>query len=220
MTKKQNKLRIKKIFSLLKTEYPENETALVHTSPFELLIATILSAQCTDARVNIVTEKLFAKLKYPKDFVDVRLTTLEKIIYSTGFYKHKAKNIKGCCKKLVQEYNSKVPKDFDALVELPGVGRKTASVVLGNAFNIPAVAVDTHVKRITNLLGIVETNDVVKIEFKLKELLPKDDWANSTHWFIAHGRKICVARRPKCDECLLNEYCPSANKRRNGNGKR
>ena len=133
------------------------------------------------------------------------------MIYSTGFYKHKAKNIKGCCTKLVEEHNSEVPIDFDALVELPGVGRKTASVVLGNAFNIPAVAVDTHVKRITNLLAIVNTSDVVKIEFKLKELLPKEDWANSTHWFIAHGRKICIARRPNCDECLLNEYCPSAN---------
>ncbi|MCP5062124.1 MAG: endonuclease III [Ignavibacteriae bacterium] len=211
MTKKENQLRINEIFSLLKNEYPENETALVHTSPFELLIATILSAQCTDARVNIVTEKLFAKLKTPEDFANVGLAKLEKMIYSTGFYKHKAKNIKGCCKKLVEEHNSEVPIDFDSLVELSGVGRKTASVVLGNAFNIPAVAVDTHVKRITNLLDIVNTSDVVKIEFKLKELLPKEDWANSTHWFIAHGRKICIARRPKCDECLLNEYCPSAN---------
>jgi len=211
MTKKENQLRINKIFSLLKNEYPETETALVHKSPFELLIATILSAQCTDARVNIVTEKLFVKLKTPEDFAKVDLAKLEKMIYSTGFYKHKAKNIIGCCTKLVEEHNSKVPIDFDALVELPGVGRKTASVVLGNAFNIPAVAVDTHVKRITNLLDIANTSDVVKIEFILKELLPKEDWANSTHWFIAHGRKICIARRPKCDECFLNEYCPSAN---------
>ncbi len=210
MNKLKNTERIKKIFSLLKKEYPNTKPALDHSNPLELLIATILSAQCTDARVNIVTKELFKNYKTSEDYANANPKELEREIYSTGFYKQKTKSLIACCTKLVEEFNSEVPADFEALTKLPGVGRKTASVVASNAFGIPAIAVDTHVKRITNLLGIVDTKDVVKIEFKLKELLPEKDWGNSTHWFIAHGRKICIARRPKCDECFLKKYCPSA----------
>ncbi len=202
--------RIEEIFRLLKKEYPNTKPQLNYSNPFELLIATILSAQCTDARVNIVTKELFKRFQVPEDYLIAPLEEIEKGIYSTGFYKNKAKNIKACCEKLVNEYNSEVPADFDLLVTLPGVGRKTASVVAGHAFNIPAIAVDTHVKRITNLLGLVNSKNPDKIEIQMKDLLPQDDWVDSTHWFINHGRKICVARRPKCTECFLENLCPSA----------
>ena len=213
MTKEIDKLekkRINKIFFLLKKEYPNTKPQLDYSNPFELLIATILSAQCTDARVNIVTKKLFKKFRTPNDYMKASSEVMEKAIYSTGFYKQKTKSLLACSKKIVEDYNSKVPADFELLHQLPGVGRKTASVVVGHAFNIPAIAVDTHVKRITNLLGLVSSKNPDKIEIEMKELLPEKDWVNSTHWFINHGRKICVARRPKCDECLLNQYCPSA----------
>ncbi len=201
------KNRAEKIFTILSKAYPEPQTALVHKNPFQLLIATILSAQCTDERVNIVTKDLFLKYKTPRDFANAKQSELQKDIYSTGFYRQKAKSIISCCKSLVENYNSKVPSDFDALVALPGVGRKTASVVLGNAFSIPAIAVDTHVKRITNLLGLVKTSNPDKIEERLKELLPKKYWINSTHWLIAHGRNVCIARRPKCSQCCIADYC-------------
>jgi endonuclease-3 len=209
MISEKEKKRIKKIFELLKNEYPNPKPQLEYSNAFELLIATILSAQCTDARVNIVTESLFTKYKSPKDFVSAKPEQIEKDIYSTGFYKQKTKSIKSCCKILVEKYNSKVPNIFDELTTLPGVGRKTASVVAGHAFNIPAIAVDTHVKRISNLLGIVNSQNPEIIETELKKLLPKNDWVNSTHWFILHGRKICIARRPKCENCILNKLCPS-----------
>jgi len=207
---KSDTKRIQKIFELLKKEYPNTKPQLNYTNPFELLIATILSAQCTDARVNIVTKDLFKNYKSPIDFVNATGQEIEKATYSTGFYKQKTKSIKACCEKLVNEYSSKVPNDFNLLTELPGVGRKTASVVAGHAFGIPAIAVDTHVNRISNLLGIVNTKDPEKIEKKLKELLKEKDWVNSTHWFINHGRKICIARRPKCELCIINSLCPSA----------
>ena len=202
--------RIEKIFYLLKKEYPNTRPQLDYSSPFELLIATILSAQCTDARVNIVTKQLFKKYKKPEDYVNAPNEEIEKMIFSAGFYKQKTKSIKGCCKILVDEFDSKIPEDFDLLTSLPGVGRKTASVVAGHAFNIPAIAVDTHVKRISNLLGIVNSDKPDKIESELKSLLPKKDWVNSTHWFINHGRKVCIARRPRCENCLVSEYCPSS----------
>jgi endonuclease III len=211
MTSKKEKEHAKKIFDLLKKQYPEVKTALNHQNPFQLLIATILSAQCTDDRVNIVTKDLFKKYKKPADFVSAPDEVLEKEIYSTGFYKQKTKSIKNCCRKLIDDYGGKVPADFEALTSLPGVGRKTASVVAGNAFGIPAVAVDTHVKRLSNLLGFIDSNDPDKIEIKLKELLPEKDWINTTHWLISHGRKICIARRPKCLECFLADLCPSFN---------
>lgn len=204
-----NKTRIKKIINILLKEYPNSKTALEHSSPFQLLIATILSAQCTDERVNIVTKDLFKKYKKPEDFLSVSSTELEKDIYSTGFYKQKAKSIKKCCAALVENYKGEVPANFDELVKLPGVGRKTASVVAGNAFNIPSIAVDTHVTRLSNLLGFVDTTDPTKIEFKLKELLPSKYWIVSSNLLINHGRKVCIANKPKCDICVISKYCPS-----------
>ena len=209
MNLNDEKERAKKIFSILKKEYSTAKIALDFENPFQLLIATILSAQCTDARVNIVTKILFKKFRNAADFISVPQEVLEKEIFSTGFYKQKAKSIQSCCKSLVENHNGEVPKDFDALTSLAGVGRKTASVVLGNAFGIPAVAVDTHVKRLSNLLGFIKSDDPEKIEFRIKELLPEKDWTISGHLLMNHGRKICVARRPKCSECKLADLCPS-----------
>lgn len=201
----------KQIFDLLKKKYPEPKPALEHSNVFELLISTILSAQCTDARVNIVTKSLFKKYRNPEDYLKVPVSELEKDIFSTGFFRQKAKSIRNCCKELIQKHNGKVPVDFDALTSLSGVGRKTASVIAGNAFGIPAIAVDTHVIRLSNILGFVNTKDPVKIEIKLKQLLPLKDWVGSSHWLAAHGRNICIARRPKCSECILADICPSFN---------
>jgi endonuclease-3 len=201
--------RAAKIFSLFKKTYPEVDIALEFKNPFQLLIATILSAQCTDERVNIVSKDLFKKYKSPKDFLKVSSEELEKDIFSTGFYRQKAKSIRACCQELLSNHKGIVPQDFDSLVKLPGVGRKTASVIAGNAFGIPAIAVDTHVKRLSNLLGFIKSEDAEKIEFRLKELLPKKDWVISSHLLATHGRKICIARRPKCIECVLGDLCPS-----------
>lgn len=209
MNDNKEKLRAKKIFDLLREEYPDAKIALNFSNPFQLLIATILSAQCTDQRVNIVTKELFKKYKSPKDFLNGSDEELEKDIFSTGFYKQKAKSIKACCQALTENHNGKVPADFDELVKLPGVGRKTASVVAGNAFGIPAIAVDTHVKRLSNLLGFVDTDNPDKIEMRLKELLPKDYWILSSHLLATHGRKVCIANRPKCEICVIAKYCPS-----------
>lgn len=198
-----------KILDLLRDEYPNVKPALDYNSPFQLLIATILSAQCTDERVNIVTKSLFKKYKKPEDYINATNEELEQDIFSTGFYKQKAKSIKNCCKDLIEKFDGEVPADFDKLTELPGVGRKTASVVAGNAFGIPAIAVDTHVKRLSNLLGFVETSDPEKIELSLKDQLPESYWVNTSHWLATHGRKVCFARKPKCDECIICKYCPS-----------
>lgn len=205
------KLKAKKIFDRLAKEYPAVKPSLEYSSPFELLISTILSAQCTDERVNIVSKELFKKYRKPADYLKLTNEELEKDIFSTGFYRQKAKSIKKCCSALLEEHNGKVPKDFDALTKLPGVGRKTASVVAGNAFGIPAIAVDTHVKRLSNLLGFIESDNPEKIEFRLKELLPENYWTNASHWLAIHGRKVCIARRPKCFECVIGNYCPSFN---------
>src|SRR3989339_1209004 len=211
MVDKKDRSRAKKIFDILSKEYPAVRPALEYTSAFELLISTILSAQCTDERVNIVTLKLFKKYKKPEDYLRVSAKELEKDIFSTGFYRQKAKSIRNCCAQLIENYNGKVPKDFDELTKLSGVGRKTASVVAGNAFGIPAIAVDTHVKRLSNLLGFIKSNDTDKIEERLKDLFPARDWINLSHWLATHGRKICIARRPKCDECFLADLCPAFN---------
>ncbi|MDA3861834.1 MAG: endonuclease III [Melioribacteraceae bacterium] len=209
MTNKKEIVRLEKVVNLLKKEYPIVEIALDHENPFELLVATMLSAQCADARVNMVTKDLFKKYKSPRDYLNVSQEELGKDIFSTGFYNQKSKSIQRCSKQLIDEYNSEVPADFEKLANLSGVGRKTASVVAGNAFGIPAIAVDTHAIRIMNLLGFVTTKDAKKIEAKLKELLPERDWVKFTHWIISHGRKVCIARRPKCLECALIDYCPS-----------
>lgn len=198
-----------KIFDILKKEYPKVKPALEYSNPFELLVATILSAQCTDERVNIVTKTLFKKYKTPNDFIKLTNEQLEKEIFSTGFYKQKAKSILACCNELIENHKSKVPEDFDELVKLPGVGRKTASVIAGNAFGIPAIAVDTHVKRLSNLLGFIDSQNPDKIEMRLKELLPESYWIKSSHWLATHGRKVCIANRPKCNICVISDLCPS-----------
>jgi len=199
------------IYELLSETYPAVSIALNFSTPFELLIATVLSAQCTDKKVNEVTESLFAKYRSPSDYMTVAVMELERDIFSTGFYKQKAKSIKGICEKLITEFSGNVPQDFEVLVTFPGVGRKTASAVLGNAFGIPAIAVDTHVKRISNLLGLVVSDNPDSIEYELKKLLPKEYWVNFSHLIATHGRTICFARKPKCTECVLQSVCPSAN---------
>ena len=199
------------IYELLSETYPAVSIALNFSTPFELLIATVLSAQCTDKKVNEVTESLFAKYRSPSDYLTVAVMELERDIFSTGFYKQKAKSIKGICEKLITEFSGNVPQDFEVLVTFPGVGRKTASAVLGNAFGIPAIAVDTHVKRISNLLGLVVSDNPDSIEYELKKLLPKEYWVNFSHLIATHGRTICFARKPKCTECVLQSVCPSAN---------
>ncbi len=203
--------KIQKILLLLKKQYPKVKCALNHKNPLELLIATILSAQCTDERVNIVTGKLFKKYKNIKDYVNAKLSDFEKDIYSTGFYRNKAKNIISTCNIIYKKYKGKVPKNFDELLQLHGVARKTANCVMGNAFNIPSgVVVDTHVSRITQRLGLTKNTDPNKIEQDLITLLPKDEWIMFSHRLIWHGRKVCDARKPKCEICTLNKLCPSA----------
>ena len=200
---------IKQIIARLKKAYPNAHCALVHTSPFELLIATILSAQCTDARVNIVTADMFRKYRSPRDYLRVTQRELEKDIHSTGFFRNKAKNIQAACKRIIDEYGGEVPQTMDDLLTLGGVARKTANVVLGNAFGIASgVVVDTHVSRISQLLGLTKNKTPEKIERDLQELIPKKDWVMFPHWMIHHGRAVCIARRPKCSECVLADICP------------
>lgn len=203
--------RASEILKRLKKEYPLAKIALEFQTPLQLLISTILSAQCTDQRVNIVTKVLFKKYKNLEDYLNVSDRELEKDIFSTGFYRQKAKSIKKCGKTLLENYDGKVPKNFDALNSLPGVGRKTASVVAGNAFGIPAIAVDTHVIRLSNLLGFVDSKNPDKIEQQLKEIFPEKEWINLGHYLMNHGRNVCIARLPKCPECVLGDLCPSFN---------
>jgi endonuclease III len=205
----KSKKRARQVVELLKQAYPEAECALVHDTPFQLLIATILSAQCTDERVNIVTKQLFAKYPTPAALAAVPVPRLEKLIQSTGFFRMKAKNIHGCCKNLVEQHSGKVPPDMEKLVSLPGVGRKTANVVLGTAFGIASgVVVDTHVTRLSQRLGLTEHDDAVKIERDLAEQLPSDEWIDFSHRLIWHGRRVCKARRPLCGSCVLEKICP------------
>lgn len=208
---KQKKLeRMQTVLTLLKKEYPHAECALTYSTPFQLLIATILSAQCTDARVNIVTPILFSA--YPDAYVmsKAKLSDIEKIIHSTGFYKAKAKNILACSKQIINHFNGELPLSIEELTTLPGVGRKTANVLLGNAFGMNVgITVDTHVTRIMNLLKFVQSKDAVKIEMSLIPLVPQDDWTVFTHVIIQHGREVCIARRPKCQNCIISKYCPS-----------
>ena len=203
------KKRAAAITRLLKREYPDVECALVHDTPFELLIATILSAQCTDERVNIVTKDLFAKYSTPAALFAVPIKRLEKLIQSTGFFRNKAKNIHDCCEKLLEEHGGQVPAEMEKLVELPGVGRKTANVVLGTAFGIASgVVVDTHVTRLSQRLGLTEHEDAVKIERDLAAIVPRKEWIDFAHRLIWHGRRVCKARKPLCEQCVLNGVCP------------
>ena len=203
------KKRTAEIIKRLKKEYPDAHCALSHTSPFELLIATILSAQCTDARVNIVTANLFRKYRSPSDYLTVSQTELEKDIHSTGFFRNKAKNIQAACKRIMEEFAGEVPKTMDELLTLGGVARKTANVVLGNAFGLASgVVVDTHVSRLTQRLGLTVNKTPEKIERDLEVLVRKREWVMFPHWLITHGREVCIARRPKCPECVLADICP------------
>lgn len=206
---KAEKDRMREVILRLSLLYPEVKIQLDYQNPFELLIATILSAQCTDARVNIVTQSLFNKYYSPEDYLKVPAEELELDIFSTGFYKAKAKNIRGACQKIINDFDGKVPDNMNDILTLPGVGRKTANVVLGHCFNTPGIVVDTHVIRISNKLGFTETTDAVKIEYKLMKIIPKQFWVTFTHYFINHGRNTCIARRPKCSECAISDLCPS-----------
>jgi endonuclease-3 len=198
-----------RIVRRLTAAYPDARCALDYKTPLQLLVATILSAQCTDTRVNIVTKDLFKKYPDAVAFAAAKLPELERAIQSTGFFRNKAKNIKACCGELVESHGGRIPQDIDELVKLPGVGRKTANVVLGTAFGIPTgVVVDTHVARLSHRLGMTAHKDPVKIERDLMEQLPKKEWVDFSHRMIHHGRKICVARKPKCDECSLSDVCP------------
>ena len=205
------KARALKVMELLEKEYPNAKVALKYVNPLELLVATILSAQCTDQRVNMVTKTLFKKYYKPEDYAKADLRELEQEIRSTGFYHNKAKNIKNCNRMLVEKYNSEVPKTMDELLELPGVARKTANIVLSNAFGIiEGIAVDTHVRRLSQRIGLTENEDPNKIETDLMQIVPKENWARITDLLIFHGRNICTAKKPKCDICVLNKICPSA----------
>ena len=200
------------IIRLLKKEYPEPKTALTFKNPFELLVATILSAQATDALVNKVTENIFKKYRSVKNYADASLETFQKDISSINFYKTKAKNIQATAKIIVESFNAKVPKTMDQLTSLPGVARKTANIILSNAFGInEGIAVDTHVKRLSYRLGLTKNEDPVKIEQDLMTMTPKEEWANLSHLLILHGRKICQAKKPQHSECILFDTCPSRN---------
>lgn len=203
------KVRTTKIIAALRRAYPDAHCELNFSSPLELLVATILSAQCTDKRVNLVAAALFKKYRSAKDFADAKISELEKHIRSTGFYKNKAKNIQACCAALVEKFGGEVPRTMDELRALAGVGRKTANVVLGNAFGLNVgVVVDTHVTRVAGRLGLVTGTDAVKIEQALMPLVPQEDWCLFSHLLIWHGRRRCGARRPDCEHCELLKLCP------------
>jgi endonuclease-3 len=205
------KQRNAKVIELLEKQYPNAKTALNHTNPLEILVATMLSAQTTDQTVNIVTASLFKKYRTPKDYANADLKELEQDIHSTGFYHNKARNLQNCCKLLLEKFNSQVPKTMDELLELPGVARKTANIVLYNAFGIIAgIAVDTHVNRLSQRLGLTEHEESEKIEQDLMQITPKEKWMKLTDLLIFHGRQICTAKKPKCEACVLNKYCPCA----------
>lgn len=198
--------------AILGQVYKDTKPALKFRNPFELLVAVILSAQCTDVRVNITTERLFAKAPCPQDIVDMGLPALEQEIKDCGLFRNKAKNIMATCEILVREFDSKVPEDFDTLLKLPGVGRKTANVVTSIAFDRPAIAVDTHVFRVSNRLKLAVGETPLEVEEGLMKAIPKELWSQAHHWLIWHGRRVCKARRPLCGECPLGEVCPSMGK--------
>ena len=199
--------RIEKIIEILNKTYPNVKTQLNHTTPFQLLIATILSAQCTDKQVNKVTEILFKKLKKPEDFAEIEQPVLEELIRSTGYYKNKAKNLKNCAKALMEKHSGVVPDNLNDLVKLPGVGRKTANVVLGSAFGVPGIVVDTHVARISQRLGLTKNKNPVKIEFDLMKVISKEEWDGFSLRLIYFGRQYCRARNPLCAGCPLYDLC-------------
>lgn len=205
------KQRVEKIIELLEKQYPDAKTALNFRNPLEILLATILSAQTTDVTVNIVTKNLFKKYHTAEDYVNADIVELEQVIHSTGFYHNKAKNLQKCCQLLVEKFHSEVPKTMDELVELPGVARKTANIVLFNAYGITAgIAVDTHVTRLSQRLGLTQQKDQNKIEQDLMQITPKEKWMPITDLLIFQGRNVCKAKKPQCEVCFLNKICPSA----------
>ncbi len=204
--------RIQKIRQILKTEYPDVKTQLNYQSPFQLLVATILSAQCTDRQVNAVTPGLFESLAGPADFAEASIEQIENLIRSTGFFHNKAKNIQNCARAIVAQYGGTVPDTLEELVKLPGVGRKTANVVLGAAFGKPGIVVDTHVARISGRLALTSNKDPVKIEFDLMEIIPRPERDDFSLRLIYFGREICTARKPKCPKCFLIQLCPYPDK--------
>ena len=210
------KSRAKEISAILYNTYPEATCSLDYKEPLQLVISTILAAQCTDARVNIVTKGLFKKYTSVYDYADANPEELEQDIKSTGFYRNKTKNIIGCCKKLIKDFDGKVPNNMEDLLSLPGVGRKTANVVLSNIFGIPGIIVDTHCKRLSNRIGLTDKEDPEKIEYDLMKILPENDWTAFSNCLVYHGRAICDAKKPKCGQCSVALHCDFFN---NNDGK-
>jgi endonuclease-3 len=204
----ERRSRARKVSTRLNKAYPAATIALEFSNPLELLVATILSAQCTDVRVNEVTRKLFRKYRTAADFASASQKTFEREIKPTGFFRNKTKSIVACCKEIDEKYGGNVPKTMEELTALPGIGRKTANVILGNAFGIPGIVVDTHVKRLSARLGFTKQIDPDKIEADLDGLIPKKEWTSFSHRMIWHGRRVCVARKPKCPECPVLKLCP------------
>jgi endonuclease-3 len=200
-------IKAKEIIKKLEDLYPKAGIQLDSESPFQLLVAVILSAQCTDARVNIITKDLFAKYPKVEDYITLPIEELEKLIFSAGFYHSKAKGIKGTADMIVNEFGGEVPDNMDDLLRLPGVGRKSANVILGHCYDTPGIVVDTHVKRIAFRLGLTTTKDPLKVEFELMDILPEEKWVLFTHLLINHGRAVCTSRKAKCEECVLNTVC-------------
>lgn len=207
MAKQDGEKRVRQIVRILEKEYPDARTALHFKSPLELLVATILSAQCTDERVNKVTKGLFKKYRSARDYAEVDLSELEEDLRPTGFFRNKAKAVKGSCTDLVGRFNGKVPASLDDLVSLTGVGRKTANLVLAEAFGIPGIVVDTHVLRLANRVGLSSKKDPVKVEFDLMEIVPKESWTRFSNLLILHGRAVCVARKPRHEACKIVDLC-------------
>jgi endonuclease-3 len=197
-----------KILDILQKEYPDARVTLEFKDPLQLLIATILAAQCTDERVNLVTKNLFKKYRQASDYARADLKTLEGEVRSTGFFRNKAKSITGCGQALVQKFSGQIPRTLEELTTLPGVGRKTANIILGNAFGRQAIAVDTHVKRVTHRLGWAKSDDPDKIEFELMEVIPEDRWTMACHQIVFHGRRVCMAKNPQCPTCPVAKFCP------------
>jgi endonuclease-3 len=208
------KARTRKILARLAKAYPDARTELHFTTPLDLLVATILSAQCTDERVNAVTAGLFKQYRTAQDWAGIPLPTLERLIHSTGFFRAKARSLNGMARALVERHGGEVPKTLDDLVDLPGVGRKTANVVLGNAFGIPALAVDTHVFRVSQRLGLARADDPEEIHDQLCEVMPRPRWTQASHLLILHGRRVCFARKPACSTCPVVSLCPWPDKTR------
>jgi endonuclease-3 len=207
--KKQEDLRkrVNEIIKILSKEIPDSRIALKFSDPLELLIATILSAQCTDVKVNQVTVDLFKKYRSAKDYAESNLAQLEEEIRPTGFYRNKAKSIQKCCQELLKRFEGDVPRTLEELITLPGVGRKTANVILGNTFGIPGIVVDTHVSRVSQRIGLTKNDDPVKIEFDLMEIVPKEEWTHFSNLLVWHGRRTCVARKPLCETCPIRKWC-------------